>query len=149
MKLHIELDDSLDDIEVIIRAPRLAAELERIQQALTQANQPPLIFYKGTSEYFLPLDEMLFFETDGSKIFGHTKDNYYEVKLKLYELESALPASFCRVAKSTIVNIKRIYSLDRSFSGTSTIRFNATPKQVHVSRHYYQLLKEKLQEMRS
>jgi len=38
--------------------------------------------------------------------------------------------------------------LDKSFSGTSTIQFYDTHKQVHVSRHYYQILKEKLNETR-
>ncbi len=33
-------------------------------------------------------------------------------------------------------------------SGTSTANFYRTHKQVHVSRHYYQLLKERLKEMR-
>ena len=41
-----------------------------------------------------------------------------------------------------------IYSLEKSFSGTSSIRFYDTHKQVHVSRHYFQFLKEKLSEMR-
>ncbi|ETJ26632.1 LytTr DNA-binding protein, partial [human gut metagenome] len=71
-----------------------------------------------------------------------------EVKLKLYELEECLPRYFCRISKSTITNIKAIYSLEKSFSGTSSIRFYDTHKQVHVFRHYFQFLKEKLSEMR-
>lgn len=148
MKIRIELDSSCEETEVVIRAARLDGHIAQIQEALEQLNRTPLIFYKGSSEYFLKIEDILFFETDGSKIFGHTKDNAYEVKLKLYELEDHLPVAFSRVAKSTIVNIKAIYSLDKSFSGTSSIRFYDTHKQVHVSRHYYQLLKEKLQEMR-
>lgn len=148
MKIRIELDDQLEDIEVVIRSPRLGSEIEQIQQLLAQAKRPPLIFYKGSSEYFLDVKDLLFFETDGTKIYGHTRDKAYEVKLKLYELEDYLPSHFCRVAKATIVNTKSIYSLDKSFSGTSTIRFYDTHKQVHVSRHYYQLLKEKLRETR-
>ncbi len=105
MKIRIELDDSLDDVEVVIKAAQLGPDIEQIQQALAQASRPPLIFYKGTSEYFLLLSDLLFFETDGTKIFGHTRDKAYEVRLKLYELEDYLPASFCRVAKSTIVNM--------------------------------------------
>lgn len=148
MKIRIELDPNSDDLEVVIRTAQLSPQISQIQEALEQLNRHPLIFYKGTSEYFLKLEDLLFFETDGNKIFGHTKDNAYEVKLKLYELEEYLPTNFSRVAKSTIVNIKAIYSLDKSFSGTSTVRFYDTHKQVHVSRHYYQLLKEKLQELR-
>ena len=146
MKIRIELDDGLDEIEVIIRAGQLSAELEQIQQALSQVNRPQLIFYKGNSEYFLDLADILFFETDGSRVFGHSRDNAYEVKLKLYELEDCLPPHFCRISKSSIVNTRSIYSLEKSFSGT--IRFYDTVKQIHVSRHYYQLLKEKLRETR-
>ena len=43
---------------------------------------------------------------------------------------------------------EQIYSLEKSFSGTSTVNFYQTHKQVHVSRRYYQLLKERLNEMR-
>ena len=148
MKIRIELDDGLYEIEVVIRAGQLSAELEQIQQALSQVNRPQLVFYKGNREYFLDLTDILFFETDGSRVFGHSRDNAYEVKFKLYELEDCLPPYFCRISKSSIVNTRSIYSLEKSFSGTSIIRFYDTVKQIHVSRHYYQLLKEKLRETR-
>lgn len=148
MRIRIELDDGLDDVELVIRASHLGPEVQAIQQALNQVNKPALVFYKGNSEYFLPLEELLFFETDGAKIFAHTKADAYEVKLKLYELEDYLPSYFCRISKSSIVNMRVIYSLEKSFSGTSTISFYDTVKQIHVSRHYYQLLKEKLRETR-
>ncbi len=64
--------------------------------------------------------------------------------MKLYELEDCLPAYFCRVSKSTIANARAVYSLDKSFSGTSRISFHKTHKEVHVSRHYYHLLKRKI-----
>lgn len=148
MRIRIELDDSLEDVEVVIRTHQLTAEIERIQKVLTQTNRHSLIFYKGNSEFFLKLDDLLFFETDGSKIVGHTRDDVYDIKMKLYELEEYLPAYFCRVSKSTIANAKAIYSLDRSLSGISRVTFYRTHKEVHVSRHYYHLLKEKLQEVR-
>ncbi|HEM5234639.1 TPA: LytTR family transcriptional regulator [Streptococcus suis] len=148
MKVRIEFDDILDQVEVVIRAGHLGPEVEAIQRALQQVSRPSLIFYKGTSEYFLKLEDLLFFETDGTKLMGHTRDDAYEVKMKLYELEDCLPAHFCRVSKSTIANSKAIYSLDKSFSGTSRISFYKTHKEVHVSRHYYHLLKEKLREVR-
>lgn len=68
--------------------------------------------------------------------------------MKLYELGEHLPIYFCRVSKSTIANARAVYSLDKSFSGTSRISFYQTHKEVHVSRHYYHLLKEKLREVR-
>ena len=148
MKVRIELDPQMDEPEMIIRAPRLTEEVARLQQLILEQKMTPLTFYKDRSEYFLDLANILFFETDGEKIYGHTREEAYEVRQKLYELEEILPIAFCRISKSTIVNAKQIYSSEKSFSGTSTVNFYQTHKQVHVSRHYYQLLKERLKEMR-
>ncbi|WP_270309152.1 LytTR family DNA-binding domain-containing protein [Streptococcus koreensis] len=148
MKVRIELDPQMDEPEMIIRAPRLTEEVARLQQLILEQKMTPLTFYKERSEYFVDVSEILFFETDGEKIYGHTREEAYEVRQKLYELEEILPISFCRISKSTIVNAKQIYSIEKSFSGTSTVNFYQTHKQVHVSRHYYQLLKERLKEMR-
>ena len=148
MKVRIELDPQMDEPEMIIRAPRLTEDVARLQQLILEQKMTPLTFYKDRSEYFVDVSEILFFETDGEKIYGHTKEEAYEVRQKLYELEEILPIAFCRISKSTIVNTKQIYSIEKSFSGTSTVNFYQTHKQVHVSRHYFQLLKERLKEMR-
>ena len=148
MKVRIELDPQMDEPEMIIRAPRLTEEVAHLQQLILEQKMTPLTFYKDRSEYFVDVSEILFFETDGEKIYGHTREEAYEVRQKLYELEEILPIAFCRISKSTIVNAKQIYSIEKSFSGTSTVNFYQTHKQVHVSRHYYQLLKERLKEMR-
>lgn len=148
MKVSIELDPQMDEPEMIIRAPRLTEDVARLQQLILEQKMTPLTFYKDRSEYFVDVSEILFFETDGEKIYGHTREEAYEVRQKLYELEEILPIAFCRISKSIIVNTKQIYSIEKSFSGTSTVNFYQTHKQVHVSRHYYQLLKERLKEMR-
>lgn len=148
MKVRIELDPQMDEPEMIIRAPRLTEDVARLQQLILEQKMTPLTFYKDRSEYFVDVSEILFFETDGEKIYGHTREEAYEVRQKLYELEEILPIAFCRISKSTIVNTKQIYSIEKSFSGTSTVNFYQTHKQVHVSRHYFQLLKERLKEMR-
>lgn len=148
MKVRIELDPEMDEPEMIIRAPRLTENVARLQQLILEQKMTPLTFYKDRSEYFVDVSEILFFETDGEKIYGHTREEAYEVRQKLYELEEILPIAFCRISKSTIVNTKQIYSIEKSFSGTSTVNFYQTHKQVHVSRHYFQLLKERLKEMR-
>ena len=148
MKVRIELDDSLADTELVIRVSRIDERIQKIQDVLEESAAPTILFYKESSEYFVELAEILFFETDGAKIFAHARNDAYEVKLKLYELEELLPRYFCRISKSTIVNAKAIYSLEKSFSGTSSVQFSKTHKKVHVSRHYYHLLKEKLSEVR-
>ena len=83
MKVRIELDPSMDEPEILIRAPRLTPELTQLQERILEQKVAPLAFYKDRSEYFLDVASILFFETDGEKIFGHTKDEAYEVKQKL------------------------------------------------------------------
>ncbi|VSY14615.1 transcriptional regulator [Streptococcus pneumoniae] len=136
MKLRIEIDGNLEETEIVIKTPTLTDEIADLQRLLQESKAPRLTFYKGTGEYYLDLSEILFFETEGSKIYAHNQKEAYEVRLKLYELESILPRYFNRVSKSTIANIRQIYSVDKSFSGTGTISFYQTHKEVHVSRHY-------------
>jgi len=81
--------------------------------------------------------DILFFETNGNSIDSHTENDAFQVKHKLYELEEILPSNFVRVSKSTILNINKIYSIDKNIVGVSEVQFYKTHKQVHVSRLYY------------
>lgn len=71
----------------------------------------------------------------------------YQTKYKLYELEEMLPGYFMRISKSSILNIRKIFSLTKSIS-SCVVEFADSPKQVYVSRYYYKPLKEKLGESR-
>ena len=83
MKVRIELDPEMDEAEMIIRAPRLTEDLAQLQQMILDRKMTTLTFYKDRSEYFVNVSEILFFETDGEKIYGHTREDAYEVRQKL------------------------------------------------------------------
>ena len=72
MKLRIEIDSELTETEIVIKAAALTDEIADLQRLLQEIKAPRLIFYKGTGEYYLDLSEILFFETEGSKIYAHT-----------------------------------------------------------------------------
>lgn len=150
MKIRIEVDKEIQEDEVIIRCKQLNDDVSNIQKALTDilSKKAQIIFYKNNSEYYIPLSEILFFETEESSISAHTIDNIYQVKYKLYELEYILPNNFMRVSKSTILNIDYIYSITKNLTSSSIVEFQNTHKKVYVSRHYYKLLKFKLLEKR-
>lgn len=150
MKIRIEVDREIQEDEVIIRCKQLNDDVTNIQKALTDilSKKAQIIFYKNNSEYYIPLSEILFFETEESSISAHTIDNIYQVKYKLYELEDILPNNFMRVSKSTILNIDYIYSITKNLTSSSIVEFQNTHKKVYVSRHYYKLLKFKLLEKR-
>ncbi|HDK7138582.1 TPA: LytTR family transcriptional regulator [Clostridium botulinum] len=150
MKISIEVDNKIEENEVIIRCSEISKDVKKIQTMLNDmlSRKKQITFYKGDTEYYLSLEEVLFFETEGNGIGAHTIDNIYNVKYKLYELEEFLPGYFMRVSKSTILNTNHIYSITRRISSSSKVEFQNTHKQVYVSRYYYKPLKIKLLEKR-
>lgn len=150
MKIRIEIDENLTEDEVVIHCQSLSEEVAKIQKAVSEvvnASQK-FVFYKGATEYYLTLDEILFFETAENGINAHTKDDIYQTKYKLYELEDILPGFFMRVSKSAILNTNHIYSINRNLTASSVVAFSGTHKQVYVSRYYYKPLTSKLEEKR-
>ena len=96
LKVKIEIDPDAKDCEVTIRCSEVDARVLSIQRALSEMGTPgsQISFYKEESEFFLPLSDILFFETDGGVIRAHTADDEFEAKYKLYELEEKLPSYF-------------------------------------------------------
>ncbi|MCL2200938.1 MAG: LytTR family transcriptional regulator [Oscillospiraceae bacterium] len=146
IKLRIEITDEGSENEVIIRCSSIDENVRKLQAFVKSLSAPKLTFYKDAQEYYLPLEEVLFFETDNEQIFAHTKKDSYLVKYKLYELEKLLPQVFVRISKGSIVNTMRVYSINRNLTSSSQICFGATEKQVYVSRHYFKSLKDKMKE---
>ena len=103
---------------------------------------------KERQSIILQLDDVLFFQTEDDVIHVHTKDDMYETKYKLYQLEEMLPGFFMRISKSAILNTNHIYSISRNLTASSTVTFAGTHKQVFVSRYYYKPLISKLEEKR-
>lgn len=150
MKIRIEIDEQLQEEEIIIRSNSLDERVQKIQNAVNEVilAQHKLVFYKGDTAYYLKLEDILFFETDGSGIQAHTKGDIYRIKYKLYELEEMLPGYFMRISKSAILNTRCIYAINRSVTSPVVVQFQDTHKQVYVSRYYYKPLKERLEEKR-
>lgn len=143
MKVHIELDSQATEPEIVIKTSEITDEIIQLQNYLLKKSFE-IVFYKNQQEFYFDSNHIIFFEAYDNKVYAHTKDQVYEVKYKLYELEEYLPVQFMRVSKSTILNTKHIYSLSKGFSSTAEVEFSKTHKKVHVSRQYYKLLKDKL-----
>ncbi len=151
MKIRIELVEELEEDEVVLRCRCLNEEVTKIQNAISdvQAVRQNLLLYKEDTEYYIAIEDILFLETEGAIINAHTRDNVYQTKHRLYELEEILPGYFLRISKSAIINLREVYSISRSnLSTTSVAAFSKSHKTVFVSRHYVKQLKEKLMEVR-
>ena len=149
MKLRIELVEEGAEEEVIIRCNKMDDTVQKLQAYVQSLGAPSLTFYKGNQEFYFPVEEVLFFETDGEQVYAHTVNDAFQVRYRLYELEEILSRRFVRAAKGLIVNTARIYAINRNLTSSSQVQFVGTHKQVYVSRHYYKALKERMQERSS
>lgn len=146
MRIKIEIDAGMDETEVIIRCSRLDDSIVSLQNSIAeQGNGRRCIsLYKGETAYYVPIEDIYFFETEGKEIHAHTADKLFGAAYKLYELEELLPAGFMRISKSTIVNLDYIYSITRNLTASSVVEFMGSSKKVLVSRGYYKALVERL-----
>lgn len=146
MRIKIELEDNLTDEEIIIKCSKVDKKILDIQKAISDViqSEQKLSFMKEGKEYYLPLEDILFFETNHVNVYAHTENDVYNVKYHLYELEEILSRSFVRVSKSTILNIEHIYSIDKNLTSSSLVQFYKSHKQVYVSRYYFKDLKHRL-----
>ena len=151
MKIRIDISEEISENEVIIRSSSLTPEIMQLQDLIKQAMEQKqnIVFYKGDTRVYFPLEEILFFETDQEGISAHTINDCYQIKYRLYELEDMLPRYFMRISKSTILNTQKIFSIDKNLYASSVVTFRDTHKQVYVSRHYYKPLIEIMEERRS
>lgn len=150
MKIKFETDDSLDEDEIIVKCRSFDCHIQELKAAIQEVydSQSKITLYKESTAYYIPLENVLFFETENSHVQAHTEKDIFQVKYRLYELEEILPGYFIRISKSSILNIRRIYGIDHSFHTPVTIHFQDTHKQVYVSRYYYKSLKDRIKEMR-
>ena len=146
MKIRIDIDNKADELEVIIRCQKVDDEVARLHSAMLNAlvDDSRLRLAQGDMDYYIEPEEILFFETEGKHIYAHTKDEVFEAKMRLYELEELLPRSFLRISKSAIVGTGAIYAIDKNPVGPSTIHFRDSHKKLSVSRQYFKILRDKL-----
>lgn len=150
MKVRIEIDERLQEDEVIIRCSQVDSGIIKLQEAVRDIGSKDwcMTLRMKDTEYYIPLDEILFFETEEKSVWAHTADKMFETSYKLYELEKILPGYFMRISKSTIVNVNGIYSITRNLTASSVVEFTGSAKKVYVSRNYYKVLAERLGERR-
>ena len=146
MKINIEFDESLTENEICIRCASLDEEIQRLQAAISDIalGSKKFVCYQEEKECYIPFHDILFFETESGHICAHTKNQVYQTKLKLYELEELLPGSFMRISKSTIANLDFVYSITRNLTASSVMEFAGTKKKAMLSRAYFKAVTERL-----
>jgi len=143
MKINLDIDGKYDDTEVIIRAPHLNNDIERMVAMMRMIDMQIAVRRDGET-ILLETDKILYVEAVDRKTFVYTSSDTYESELKLYELEQELvQRDFLRISKQSIVNLRKIKSLRTDVNRKIRITL-ANGEQIVVSRMYSDELRRKL-----
>ncbi|NLL91720.1 MAG: LytTR family transcriptional regulator [Ruminococcaceae bacterium] len=143
MKIEIDIDDKYRETEVVIRAPKLTQDIEKIVALMRMINMQ--IGVKDNDEtYLLDIEKILYIETVDRKTFVYTDDKVYESELRLYEMESELvEQGFLRISKQSIVNLRKVKSLRAEIDRKIRVTLQ-NGEQIVASRMYSDELRRKL-----
>ena len=143
MKISIDVDATKQDTEIIVSCKSLTPEIEKILATLRMIDQQ-LMVEKEQETYILDVAKIMYIEAVERRTFVYTKDDCFESKLKLYEMEQRLEESgFFRASKSCLVQIKRIKSLKADMDRKLILTLENGEKLI-VSRQYADDLKRRL-----
>ncbi len=149
MKLSTVISESEDE-EIVIKCRKRNEKIVFIEDLIKNAvgHNDSLLLTSGDMQYFIPIKEIVFCESLDSKTVCHTKDKVMYSSYKLYELEKILSPNFCRASKSTLINCREVYSVKKNLAGASEVNFRSTQKKAYLSRSYYKMFMEKMNETR-
>lgn len=142
MKVIIETQIEGED-EIIIRCRELDKELLSLIYAIERGRRR-ITGYSGRAMVQLVPADIYYFESVDNKVFAYCEKEIYEVKEKLYELETAYDnTDFQRISKSVIVNISFIEAVLPMLGARLEAKLK-NGESVIISRQYVPELKKKL-----
>lgn len=143
MKIIIEDINPGEEEQILIRCKNLSDTVLKLISEL-KAEQKKLTGIKDGIITMIDSKNVYYFEGVDNKVFIYGKQNVYESKLKLYEIEENYDNTyFFRASKSVILNITKIKSISPAFSGRfEALLFNG--EKVVISRQYVPELKKRL-----
>ena len=99
--------------------------------------------YKKEEIFKIKSDDIYYIETSRDKLLVHTRNEIYEYKNRLYELEKILPSKFIRISKSTILNLEMVMSYNPMFNGLMEVKLNNL-EITYISRKYLKEVRERI-----
>lgn len=143
MKISIEEINIQEEEEIIIRCHEVNEEILSVVRRIKVKNKVLMGFHEDAIHQ-IKLSDVYYFESVDNRVFMYCRDNVFEAKQKLYELEQLCEGrKFFRASKSSIINIAKISYIKPSLSGRFEARMD-NGETVMVSRQYVPILKTML-----
>lgn len=142
MRVEIKSVNSYEEEQAVISAVKITEDLQSAIDIL-DSNCHVIPVISDDETVMLRTEKIYYVESVDKRTYIYTKDNCYETKYRLYELEQLLNQYFLRSAKAMIVNIRKIKSVKSEINGRMTAQL-LNDEQVIIARNYVKDLKERL-----
>lgn len=143
MKVTIIEDPNINETEISIICAKMTDELKDIVANFVSAE----LTFAGIKEretFFVPVKDILYFESVDGSVFFCTENDTYEITTKLYKIEENLKnLHFSRISKTTIANLDKVLSI-RRVDGSRLVATLLNKENLVVSRQYVSQIKKKL-----
>ena len=110
---------------------------------LLENGEQIIMGYKDGESFPYPISRIYYIETVDDKCFAYTKDDCFEIRSRLYEIEKDLDYRFFRCSKSMLCNIRKI----KSVKAETNARMRAVllnGEVVLITRSYVKEMKKRL-----
>lgn len=142
MKVKVRQVSLYEDEEALISAVELTDDIKSAIDILeNNCRVVPVI--SDSKTIMLKTDAIYYIESVDKRTYVYTKENCYETRYRLYELEDILSFYFLRVSKAMIINIRKIRSVKAELNGRMRADL-LNGEQITISRAYVKELKGKL-----
>ncbi len=140
MRVEIDLNHNISEAYAVIHTDQISEEVKMITEMIEKTKHTSMaseVILVKEDEKFIVLnpDEIFMVRLeDGHNIIYGEKTSYQSTK-RLYEMEERLGSDFMRISKTTIINLKKIESVEPSFSGMMYLKLKNNCKD-YISRKY-------------
>lgn len=142
MRVRFEQVDSREKEQALIRAVEKSPDILNAMDLLENGSGG-IAVTKDKSTYFCKLTQIYYIESVDKRTYVYTKDDCYESRDRLYELEEKLGTYYIRISKSMIVNLRKIRNVSAEPGGRMVaVLLNA--ERVVISRSYVKEIKRRL-----
>ena len=142
-KITLKTVPPAEEEEIIVKCHEVSDEVLSVLEKL-KSDEALILGIRDGEVFRIPVKEVFYAESVDNKTYLYLRQNVYETKLKLYEIEERFRATkLFRCSKSMIVNIAKIRSVAPSVNGRLEAKLQ-NGEVVLISRQFVLAFKQKI-----
>ena len=142
MRVRFEQVDGKEKEQALIRAVEKTADILSAMDLLENGSAGISVI-RDRSTYFCKLTQIYYIESVDKRTYVYTKNDCFESRDRLYEMEEKLGTYYVRISRSMIVNLRKIRNVSAE-PGGRMVAVLLNGERVVISRSYVKEIKRRL-----